>query len=272
MVASNRAVNSVATHQVLRPSVGKLSSAQLQALKDAIGAMAKLSDDRGFQYFARLHGGPPRAYCQHGYSDQWNRYHGAPLFLPWHRAYLHFLELAMQDRVPGVTLAWWDWTSPTSHTAGVPVGYEGAGNPLASQPIAHGFNRPRGIPAQSWREPDSPQNLPGSQDLETVLQRRGWMDFSTQLEQQLHNRVHGWVGGAMGSVPIAAFDPIFYAHHCMVDRVWRLWQLRHGQPGPPAASAHIVLEPFPVTVGDVLDVRRLGYDYAGSTASAEGTK
>jgi tyrosinase len=255
----------------MRPSVEKLSAQQLHALKGAIGAMAKLSDDRGFQYFARLHGGPPRAYCQHGYADQWNRYHGAPLFLPWHRAYLHFFELAMQDRVAGVTLAWWDWSSPLSHSSGVPAGYEGNGNPLASQPIAEGHKRGSGIPVDTWRDSDRPQKLPGGRDVEKVLARNSWMDFSTQLEQQLHNRVHGWVGGAMGQIPIAAFDPIFYAHHCMIDRLWRLWQLRHGQPGPPAKSAGIVLEPFPVTVGDVLDVHALGYDYAGSTASAGGT-
>src|SRR5947209_4046482 len=149
--------------------------------------MAAISDDRGFQHFASLHGGPPRAYCQHGYADQWNRYHGAPLFLPWHRAYLHFFELAMQDRVPGVTLAWWDWTSPLSHQAGVPAGYQGARNPLATQPIAQGAQRPRGVPATTSRDPDSPDRLPSPQDLERVLRRTSFMDFSTQLEQQLHN-------------------------------------------------------------------------------------
>ena len=34
-----------------------------------------------------------------------------PLFLPWHRAYLYFFELALQDQDPAhaVTLPWWDW-------------------------------------------------------------------------------------------------------------------------------------------------------------------
>jgi tyrosinase len=74
-----------------------------------------------------------------------------------------------------------------------------------------------------------------------------------------------------GPSAIAAFDPVFYAHHCMIDRLWRLWQLQHGEPGPPASSYGIVLAPFPVTVGDVLDVHALGYDYAGTTTSAAGT-
>jgi tyrosinase len=271
-VAANRPVEALPTRQRLRPSVQQLDDQQLAKLREAIGKMAPIEDDRGFQHLASLHGGPPKAYCQHGHSDSWNRYHGAPLFLPWHRAYLHFFELAMQDQVGEVMLAWWDWTSSQSHEEGIPAGYEGAGNPLAEQPIAKGRPRPKGVPPQTWREPEPPGNLPEPAELKEIVELPSFMDFSTQLEQQLHNRVHGWVGGAMGSIPIAAFDPIFYAHHCMVDRAWRLWQLEHGQPGPPAASWKTVLDPFPLTVGDVLNVSALGYDYAGSSAAVAGTR
>ncbi len=37
------------------------------------------------------------------------------MFLPWHRAYLYFFELALQDRVPEVAIPWWDWTSASAH-------------------------------------------------------------------------------------------------------------------------------------------------------------
>ncbi|MGH3430101.1 MAG: tyrosinase family protein [Mycobacteriales bacterium] len=259
------------TRQRMRASVEQLSTGQGEALRASVGAMAALSDDRGYQYFAGLHGGPPKSYCQHGTVDTLGRYHGAPLFLPWHRAYLHFLELAMQDRIAGVTIAWWDWTSPGSHSSGIPALYKGANNPLTSQPIAKGFTRPRGVRAQSWRDPSNPTELPAAADVTRVLGLGSFQDFSTQLEQQLHNKVHGWVGGAMGSVPTAAFDPVFYAHHTMVDRVWRLWQVHHGKPGPPASSWSAVLEPFPLTVGDVLDVAKLGYDYAATTTEVGGT-
>ncbi len=269
---SNRAVESIPTRLRLRPSVEKLTTAQLTGLRNAIGEMAKLKDDRGFQHLACLHGGPPKPYCQHGQPDASEHFHGAPLFLPWHRAYLHFFELAMQDRVGEVTLAWWDWTSPRSHKDGIPAGYKGPGNPLAGQPIAQGLPRPKGIPPSTWREEDDPASLPGADVLDRILALTSFVDFSTQLEQQLHNRVHGWVGGAMGEIPIAAFDPIFYAHHCMVDRIWRLWQLKHGQPGPPASAYGTVLAPFPLKVADVLTVNALGYDYAGSTTAAGGTR
>jgi tyrosinase len=248
-----------------------MTDQQAADFKQAIGDAAQISDDRGYQYFARLHGGPPRSYCQHGYFDEWSQFHGAPLFLPWHRAYLHFFELALQDRVAGVTLPWWDWTSAASHRDGIPELYTGDRNPLAGEPIAAGFPRGRGIPEMSWRDPGAPATLPTLADVEAILDVGTFFDFSTRLEQQLHNRVHGWVGGAMGAVPIAAFDPIFYAHHTMVDRIWRIWQARHSTAGPPPGSFSVVLEPFPVTVGDIVSATVLGYDYVGSAVEAAGT-
>jgi hypothetical protein len=32
----------------------------------------------------------------------------------------------------------------------------------------------------------------------------------------------------MGVVGTAAFDPIFWSHHAMIDRLWWLWQARNG--------------------------------------------
>ena len=66
----------------------------------------------------------------------------------------------------------------------------------------------------------------------------------------------------MGDIPFAAFDPIFWAHHAMIDRVWRLWQLRHPQAGVPASLLGEALPPFQMTVRQTLDSSTLGYDYA----------
>jgi tyrosinase len=103
-----------------------------------------------------------------------------------------------------------------------------------------------------------------------VLELRDFGDFSAQVEQ-LHNDVHVWVGGHMGQIPYAAFDPIFWAHHCMIDRLWYLWQLRHPGATLPASLLNRALAPFPLTVRDTLDITQLGYDYAASTAAAGGT-
>ncbi|MCJ1352324.1 MAG: hypothetical protein MMC33_002308 [Icmadophila ericetorum] len=42
----------------------------------------------------------------------------------------------------------------------------------------------------------------------------------------IHNDIHVWSGGSgqMAVVPVAAFDPLFWAHHCNVDRLFAIWQ------------------------------------------------
>jgi tyrosinase len=42
-------------------------------------------------------------------------------------------------------------------------------------------------------------------------------------EPELHNKIHVWVGGTMGPMT-SPNDPIFYLHHCNVDRLWAQWQ------------------------------------------------
>jgi tyrosinase-like protein len=46
----------------------------------------------------------------------------------------------------------------------------------------------------------------------------------------LHNRVHVWVGGSM--IPMTSpDDPVFFLHHCNIDRIWAQWQQKY-----PASS------------------------------------
>ena len=76
----------------------------------------------------------------------------------------------------------------------------------------------------------------------------------------------------MGQIPWAAYDPLFWAHHAMIDRIWRLWQLRHGAVGPPQSMWNVALPPFPMTVGQTLEhgharLRlRVGQQPGGGTA------
>ncbi|KAL1977859.1 hypothetical protein VTN31DRAFT_718 [Thermomyces dupontii] len=46
--------------------------------------------------------------------------------------------------------------------------------------------------------------------------------------EYLHNTLHGWVGGDfnghMSQIPVATFDPLFWLHHCNVDRIFAIWQ------------------------------------------------
>jgi len=246
-----------------RRSARRLSQQQLADLRRATTLAQEIGDDRGYQYWAGVHGLPLPQYCQHR----------SPLFLPWHRAYLYFFEKALQDRVPGVTLPWWDWTK--DHEQGVPPAYararvDGRRNPLASSPIqAIGRRDPR--ETRTWREPGPRNWLPTPAQAEAALANRDYFTFQNQLES-LHNGIHGYVGGTMGDPRTSAYDPVFWAHHCMIDRLWYLWQLDHPGVRLPAAYLDTALPPFPMTVRQTLDITALGYDYAAGTAAVAGTR
>jgi len=62
--------------------------------------------------------------------------------------------------------------------------------------------------------------------------------FNSDLDGGLHGSVHVLVGNAskgMGSIAWAANDPIFWMHHCNIDRLWESWN-RAGRLNPTTAS------------------------------------
>lgn len=46
----------------------------------------------------------------------------------------------------------------------------------------------------------------------------------------MHNTIHG-ANADMGENETAAFDPIFFFHHCNIDRMFWIWQYSHGKFG-----------------------------------------
>jgi tyrosinase len=254
-----------------RLNVDKLSAQQLATFRAAMSSAQGVSDDRGYNYQAGIHGLPLPISCDIA--------HGQPIFLPWHRAYLYFFELRLRDQQSGVTLPWWDWTADRR----VPPAYrerdvDGRPNPLFSakvDPLAV----QQGAQAGDQRGPVTTREpgaagappLPTAKEVNDVLALPAFLDFTHQLEQ-LHNNVHVWVGGHMSDIPFAAFDPIFWAHHAMIDRVWRMWQLRHPSASFPHSLLGQALPPFGMTVRGTLDANTLGYDYAVRGSTGSGTR
>lgn len=241
-----------------RKSVDKLSPEELKRLRDAIKASLKVSDNRGYQFYAGWHG-VPFDYC----------WHHNPLFLPWHRAYLYFFELSLQRIDPGVTLPWWDWSTLND----VPGSYRTGA--LASAPIKPFTNVKRpGWPKQTFREtgakPGVPP-LPYGSFYDWAQEAPTFTEFDSRITQ-IHDSVHVWTGGTMSNPAWAAYDPVFWAHHSMVDRAWRIWQHNHPGALPPANILDRNLRPRSITVREVLDVRQLGYDYAESSSIVRGTR
>jgi tyrosinase len=150
----------------------------------------------------------------------------------------------------------------------------GDGDPNDPPPPGDGSNDPGGIvkigpfAAGSWQTVDDSGNpsgplrrrlssapsLPTGSDVNSLLgqdppvqpyDQAPWdmspnPSFRNALEgwingPQLHNLVHVWVGGLMAVVPMAPNDPVFFLHHCNIDRIWASWQRRYFQnPTDPA--------------------------------------
>jgi tyrosinase len=243
----------------LRKNVRNLSDEELKDLRNAYERMMQIGDNRGYNHLAGLHGAP-NFYCWH---------HQLPrLFLPWHRAYLYWFEQAAQDQAESVMIPWWDWSSDVSRSEGIPEAFADEtingrqSNPLYKTHINVPTSNPP-LDLDTIRMPGRPSALPNNDDVNRVLSLSDFGDFNDELED-LHDRVHGWTGGTMGRVATAAFDPIFWSHHCMIDRIWWLWQLRHGNSGIPQDMLDMVLQPFNLTVRSVLNIYKLGYDYAST--------
>ena len=112
--------------------------------------------------------------------------------------------------------------------------------------------------------------LPYGDRFTAATQDSSFADFQSTLEG-IHDDVHVWVGGIMQDIELAAYDPLFYAHHVMIDRCWRLWQTQNPGAVPDTSLLDVALQPNGMTVRQTLDVTRLGYDYAGIIDQVPGT-
>jgi tyrosinase len=254
----------MAGSMVYRLPAGDPATPHMILYRQAMRVSQAIMDNRGYNYIAGFHGAPGW-YCWH-YQYSRRTPLQARLFLPWHRAYLWWLEQSLQDLVDGVALNYWDWTAvwsvPPAYAASTvdnqanPLFSTRAWVPMANPPIDH----------QTWRAPgrNPAARLPTADEVNALWLDSDWASFSDQLEN-LHDGVHNWIGGDMSDQTTAPYDPLFFAHHCMIDRVWYLWQVRHGNGGIPRDLLDLELMPFGRRTRDVLDVQRLGYEYAASS-------
>ncbi len=65
----------------------------------------------------------------------------------------------------------------------------------------------------------------------SAFSNEGWIPAAGDGEydsvESLHDTIHTLLGlqGHMTWIPFSAFDPIFFLHHAMVDRVFAMWQV-----------------------------------------------
>jgi tyrosinase len=186
------------------------------------------------------------------HADMSHMMHRTQRFLPWHRVYLIQLEQAIQAIHPDVTIPYWDWTQAAEET--VPAW-------LAS--FTPTVPMPSGPSISVLRSPGTSADLAVlASNIPNIIAAGTFVDFWRQIEG-VHNAVHVWVGGSMGSIPTAPADPIFWMHHANCDRLWSLWQKAHPGINPDLAGAGLstVMDPWATTEADTRDIEAMGYDY-----------
>jgi len=161
--------------------------------------------------------------------------HGSPDFWAWHRMYLLFFERLCRKLTgeSGFALPYWDYRSnpvlPEEFRA--PVGK--TANPLWHERWS-GYNKDV-----------NPEPLPVSQLRYDFLRNRDFFGAQRQSEGSPHGTVHVLLGAGpdwetateldMTFVGRSARDPIFWLHHCEIDRLWQGW-VSHGHANPTMAG------------------------------------
>jgi hypothetical protein len=163
--------------------------------------------------------------------------HGSYFFFPWHRAYLYFHERILAWHLtertaldPTLRLPVWNWdtnytelSNPTIYTDKTDV--SGAPNPLLHERSFLYFERDdiKALSALTFTGRDFfgyPPALDAS--------------HNGAVENGVHANVHVDMGGDMGSIHTAANDPVFFAHHANIDKLWAWWATLPGATPAPA--------------------------------------
>lgn len=210
-------------------------------------------------------------------------------FLPWHRMYICYLERIVRQvsGVPTFTLPYWNYSAEAQTIHGVlPTQFRQQSDPA----FGSLFVSKRNVADPSCSEPDTcfsdvnagqpiDKFVAGALDLDALKETSysspdpngPIMGFCRALSLGLHGNVHVLIGDIqnMGSVRWSASDPIFWMHHCNIDRLWASWNRAGHQNN--ASTPNFKAKQFifadekcnrvVATVEDFLDISSLGYTY-----------
>jgi tyrosinase len=233
---------------------------KLAALKTGVQVMKQRSatnpdDPTGWNYWASSHGTPNPVPAP--LANIYNQCkHGSPYFYPWHRAFLYYFEQVLRGASgdPTFNLPYWNWYSQPT----IPAAFTTPAD--TTNPLYHPReNNTVGTLSQSPFTRHTFYSAPPPPP---------WPGFSGDLEVDPHGAVHDDVGGDMGSIDTSAIDPIFWLHHCNVDRLWNVW-INQGNSNP-APSDPWSSQPFSYNVSGTMTKKAgqvtntasmLGYKY-----------
>jgi tyrosinase len=164
---------------------------------------------------------------------------GEPYFCPWHRMYVcafeEIIRKVLHDQ--SFTLPYWNYTSAAAYA--VPQH-----NRMQNDPLWGPLFRPNRNASSNAGQPiftgqGSASDLSASPAMSenSYLPVGAVSGFNQTLDFGLHGNVHVFTGNSqgMGQVPWAANDPIFWMHHCNIDRIWASWN-NAGHANPTTAA------------------------------------
>jgi tyrosinase len=233
-------------------------------------------------------------------SQCWDQcQHFGWFFPPWHRGYLYAIENILREAIQSQggpadwALPYWNYFGPDNEYQIPPA--------FSLELFPDGTVNPLYVTARYGPLGDANilvQIPPVSQECQqdTIYTgeegyygggETGFSHFDQKtgdLEQNPHNLVHSQVGGnsqdtpyygLMGDPGVAALDPIFYLHHCNIDRMWAVWnEAGKNNPndpnwinGPSATGDRKFFMPNPdgttsqYTPGMVNSISQLNYTY-----------
>jgi len=173
------------------------------------------ADKRGWLFQAAIHGSAfedrLRNQCVHG--NWW--------FLPWHRAYLWYFERIVRKAAEddSFTLPYWPWHDV--RFAMIPEAFRDPLSPLFDE-RADGVNDGVALPLR--------ENVDRMRGLHSFREFGGVRSSAGVFEGDPHQPVHNLIAHNMALNECAARDPIFWLHHCNVDRLWAAFRQLHPDP------------------------------------------
>merc|ERR1711874_759246 len=251
-IVSPRPLSIYCGSRTLRKNVNDLSSRERRELNSALGNMKALgvsdpTDWRSYGKIASYHGAP--FMCDEEWIDVFPAGNGSfpccdhsdrvtLLFQAWHRPYLKNFELALHSAGldTSIGLPYWYWTDGGEVPSSGEV-------PVLLPEFAMTESNWISGPTPSGQMTERNQQLLFTSNLRTkvrtALCQSNYLDYDLQMEEP-HNEVHALVvGGHMGSIAFAAYDPIFYLHHSNIDRFYAYWQELQALRGLSSATTQI---------------------------------
>ncbi|GMI72505.1 hypothetical protein HRI_000919800 [Hibiscus trionum] len=283
-----------------RPAAHLVDAEYVEKFQEAIKRMKALDekDPRNFTQQAKVH----CAYCnsayeQMGFPSQDLQIHNSWLFFPFHRLYLYFYERILGKLIgdPDFALPFWNWDSPKGMT--IPAIYADSTSSVydAKRNASHqppvlvdlDYSSDKNLSKEEMIKANLcvmyRQMVKGSKTKTLFHGKEYRMGYAPDpgagtIENGIHLSVHKWVGDPtqplkedMGNFYSAGYDPLFYAHHANLDRMWNLWKTKLPKQNTDFTDADWLDSSFlfydenanlvRVRVRDCIDSKNLGYDY-----------